>query len=165
MQKDGGNSSKPPHLTKTPPAPPSDKQSHQQQNEQQHQQQHQQQSVAFTSSAASDTYTEDEFVLIDWSDSETEGGATDLDASREFDFDMPTGCDDDRRERGEEQHVGNDVVVPLTHTNNSHLDGLKKRDWYQEWLRDKAVEKGDPWGFSSTGVSRTASPARSGARA
>lgn len=36
-----------------------------------------------------------------------------------------------------------------------------KAHWYHEWLRDKTVERSDPWGFSSTGVSRTASPARS----
>lgn len=49
------------------------------------------------------------------------------------------------------------------HDNN--LSDHMKRDWYQVWLRDKTVEKSDPWGFSSTGASRTASPSRNGATA
>ncbi|GME48472.1 hypothetical protein GTA08_BOTSDO08118 [Neofusicoccum parvum] len=139
MQKDADSSSNAPHLTHTPPSPPPDKQ---------HQHQHQQ----TPSVAASDTYTEDEFVVIEWEEEDEAERITDLTTSAELSSLSDSADLSSSGEMAGEQY------------HDTHLDSMK-RDWYQVWLHDKTVEKNDSWGFSSTGASRTASPARGGAKA
>lgn len=151
MQRDGDTSANTPHnLTNAPSSPPPDKE-------------HYHQAPSLSSYAASDTYTEDEFVVIEWEEDEAER-AIDLTNSADLSSsaaDLSTSTTSDLSSSATSSAQQSWHGAPHDKNLSDHM----KRDWYQVWLRDKTVEKSDPWGFSSTGASRTASPSRNGATA
>ncbi|KAB2569492.1 hypothetical protein DBV05_g11830 [Lasiodiplodia theobromae] len=129
-----------PTLVKSPPTPPPEKHDY----------------------AASDTYTEDEYVVIEWEEDEAEraidlANSADLSSSSLSATDLASSSHSHLSSSpSEEQMQQSWHGMPYDSNPDQH-----KAHWYHEWLRDKTVERSDPWGFSSTGVSRTASPARS----
>ncbi|OJD30784.1 uncharacterized protein BKCO1_5600048 [Diplodia corticola] len=156
MQNTKDTSTKPPHLTHSPPTPPPEKQ-----QQQQHTHTH-----THHEDAASDTYTEDDdYVVIEWEEDEAEraidlANSADLSSSA-ADLAASASSLDDLSSSSEllmARSTGSQRSwhgIPYDRNPDQH-----KAHWYHDWLRDKKVERADPWGFSSTGVSRTASPAR-----